>query len=355
MNPRRETKTYPVAGIKSIDTVTGNFEAIVSVFGNVDLHGHRIAADAFDASIARWKTSGDPIPVIFSHQWDDLSAYLGTVDPADVKALLPGDPSLPSAIADFGGLLVKGIFDTTEPEGRKAAKLLKSRAIREFSFAYDVYDEAKGDDGFLDLLELDLIELGPTLKGANPLTQLVAAKSGNSSGAKYLTLEGIADAFGMKTTDVAELVASLETMDHDPAVNRVKAYVTIDGTLERLQEAITLQAQSWASDTYGSNLYNVYIEGTFTDRAVLYVELWDDPAGAGRYFEAAYTITGDAVTLDDPVPVLIAATITPKPRVNSRPATKSADPVQAEPETKTTSPGILRATLEADLIELGDR
>lgn len=300
---RRETKSYPIAGLKAINAETGAFEAIVSVFGNVDLHGHRIDSHAFDASIDRWKASGDPIPVIFSHQWDDLSAYLGTIDPDGLEALQPGDASLPEEIREFGGLKVAGQLDTTEPEGRKAAKLLKSRAVREFSFAYDVFDEAKGDDGHLDLLELDLIEVGPTLKGANPLTQLVSAKSAGS-------LEAVAEAFGLKAGEVLELtaaVAELTDQEHPS-----KAVVQLAGTIEALQGELARQAQAWAADEYGQNLYAVALEGTFTDRAVFYVELWDDPVGGGRYFEAEYSVDGDTVELADLVPVDIVAETRPK-------------------------------------------
>lgn len=303
---RRETKSYPIAGLKAVDTETGRFEAIVSVFGNVDLHGHRIDAKAFDDSIARWQASGDPIPVIFSHQWDDLSSYLGTVDPSEVRALEPGDPDLPPAIADHGGLFVAGQLDTTEPEGRKAAKLLKSRAVREFSFAYDVLDEEQGEDGFLDLTELDLIEIGPTLKGANPLTQLVSAKSAD--------LETVAEAFGLKATEIAELGAALESLETTRAKTRTKAYVTLSGTLERLQESITRAAVAWAEEVYSDQLYEVYIEGTYTDRAVIYVELWADPLGGGRYFETTYEVDGDEVSIGEPVPVDLEVTTAPKSR-----------------------------------------
>lgn len=304
---RRETKSYPIAGLKAIDTETGQFEAIVSVFGNVDLHGHRIDSHAFDASIDRWRASGDPIPVIFSHQWDDLSAYLGTINPDNLEALQPGDDRLPDGLKDFGGLFVAGQLDTTEPEGRKAAKLLKSRAVREFSFAYDVFDEAKGDDGHLDLLELDILEIGPTLKGANPLTQLVSAKSAPA-------LEEIAEAFGLKASEAAELVAATAALaagDTEPAT---KAQVRLAGTIEALQAELTRQAQVWAADEYGANLYAVALEGTFTDSAVVYVELWDDPVGGGRYFEAGYTVEDGTVTLGDLTPVDIVAETRPKTR-----------------------------------------
>ena len=54
---------------------------------------------------------------------------------------------------------------------------MRQRAIKEFSFAYDVQQARPGPGGALDLMQLDLIEVGPTLKGMNPLTALVGVKT----------------------------------------------------------------------------------------------------------------------------------------------------------------------------------
>jgi Caudovirus prohead serine protease len=54
--------------------------------------------------------------------------------------------------------------------------LLKSRRVRQWSFAYDVIKERTADDGVNELIELDLIEIGPTLKGANPMTDTIDVK-----------------------------------------------------------------------------------------------------------------------------------------------------------------------------------
>lgn len=310
MTIRRETKSYPIAGLKAIDTETGSFEAIVSVFGNVDLHGHRIDSHAFDASLERWKAAGDPIPVIFSHQWDDLSAYLGTIDPNNVRALQPGDPDLPPELAEYGGLFVAGNLDTTEPEGRKAAKLLKSRAVREFSFAYDVFDEAKADDGYLDLLELDILEIGPTLKGANPLTQLVSAKS--QAAAEFEeAFAKVADVFNMKSSEVAELVASVtaivdgsesETAETSDRTAKLKAWVQYapEGTIESFLETVRVALIDEALSRFAANLYNVAVEGTYSDgRVLFYVELWDEPVGGGTFYEATFSTEGDEIEVGD--------------------------------------------------------
>jgi uncharacterized protein len=152
------------ATFKALDD-TGTFEAIVSVFGNVDLVGDRIVKGAFAGSIARWQAAGDPIPVVWSHAWGDLDAHIGYVDPADMRET-------------DAGLYVKAHLDVAEDEhARKVHRLLQRRSLKEFSFAYDVVRQRPAEAGVMELLELDVIEVGPTLKGANPATQLLGVKS----------------------------------------------------------------------------------------------------------------------------------------------------------------------------------
>jgi hypothetical protein len=59
---------------KSFATATdadsaGQFEALVAVFNNIDKGGDRILAGAFTKTLAAWRASGDPVPVIWSHEW----------------------------------------------------------------------------------------------------------------------------------------------------------------------------------------------------------------------------------------------------------------------------------------------
>lgn len=143
---------------------SGEFEALVSVYGNVDLIGDRVVAGAFDKSVEAWRESGDPIPIVWSHAWDNPEAHIGFADPADVE-------STPD------GLVIKGRIDVDKPFARQVFDLMSARRVREWSFAYDVIDEAKADDGANDLRELALIEAGPTLKGINPATDTIDVKA----------------------------------------------------------------------------------------------------------------------------------------------------------------------------------
>jgi uncharacterized protein len=153
------TKTRPLTDVKT-DGGEGVFEAIVAVFGNVDSQGDRILPGAFKSSLARWEASGDPLPVIFNHEWDRLD--IGVVEAAEERAK---------------GLWVRAKLDIDEEFPAQIYKRLRRRSLREFSFAFSVIDERRTKDGVNELLELELYEVGPTLKGANPETELLTVKS----------------------------------------------------------------------------------------------------------------------------------------------------------------------------------
>lgn len=143
----------------------GQFEALVSVFGNVDSSGDVVLPGAFTATLAEWAASGDSIPVVWSHRWDDPFAHIGEVV---------------EATETERGLLVKGQLDVENPTGLQVAKLLKARRVKQFSFAYDVLEggfaERDGQEVY-ELRQLKLHEVGPCLLGVNQETQLIAAKS----------------------------------------------------------------------------------------------------------------------------------------------------------------------------------
>jgi hypothetical protein len=59
-------------------------------------------------------------------------------------------------------------------------QLLKEGLVNQMSFAYDVWDEQRATDGANELRELDLIEAGPTLRGANDQADPPAFKANAS-------------------------------------------------------------------------------------------------------------------------------------------------------------------------------
>jgi hypothetical protein len=60
---------------------------------------------------------------------------------------------------------------------RRVHKLMMRRSLKEFSIGYDAIGERTAADGANELTEVDLVEAGPTLKGANPSTELLDVKS----------------------------------------------------------------------------------------------------------------------------------------------------------------------------------
>jgi HK97 family phage prohead protease len=156
-------KAFEVASFKASDETRGEFEALVSVFGNVDHGGERVVKGAFAKTLNRWREHGDPIPVIWNHMWDNPEAHIGKVDAGE-------------AAETDDGLLVKGTIDLDNPFAAQVYRLLKERRVKEFSFGYALKDSQR-KDGALELREIELFELGPTLKGMNPETELLAVKS----------------------------------------------------------------------------------------------------------------------------------------------------------------------------------
>jgi hypothetical protein len=171
-----KTKTMPASYAPSDESA--GFEAIVSVFNNKDYGGDVVRAGAFVDTIAAWKTSGDPIPVLWSHRMDDPSYNIGAVQ--DIEELKAGDSRIPAWanpwVHDNGGLWVKAELDDFG-SAAQVRHLLQKRRVTQFSFSYDVIEEKANQHGENELLKVWLHEVGPTPLGMNPLTTLVGAKS----------------------------------------------------------------------------------------------------------------------------------------------------------------------------------
>jgi HK97 family phage prohead protease len=149
------------------DGDSGEFTAIVSTFGNVDRVGDRIMPGAWTKTLAHWAKSGDPIPIILAHQWDDPFAHIGIARPEDVKQVTKG-------------LQVKGKLDVEDnPVAKQVHRLMQRRSLKEFSIGYDVPagGEKRAADGANEISEITLAECGPCLKGIDPKTELQAVKS----------------------------------------------------------------------------------------------------------------------------------------------------------------------------------
>jgi HK97 family phage prohead protease len=249
----------------------GSFEAIVACFDNVDKVGDRLKSTSFDKTLERWRKSGDPIPVILSHNWEDPFAIIGHADPNQVKAI------------EGRGLYVKGMIDHLDenPLAAQVHRLMGSRLLKEFSFGYTVPagGEKKADDGAYDLYEVNLIEIGPTLKGINPDTELLSLKSAVS------------------------------------AHNKRKSYVDIEipGTFEAIREslagALGQKYPSPADPTKG--WVSVNLVATTPSQVVYQVCEYDNGEKSDATYSASYELDEEGnATIGEPSEVQVS--ITPK-------------------------------------------
>lgn len=231
----RLKKVYDLASFKALpddNGQTGRFEALVSVFGNVDLQGDRVIKGAFEKSIKRWQASGDPVPVLWSHEWADPFAHIGAVNPEDMQETSKG-------------LLVRGTLDIHKPFAAQVYDLLKSRRVKEWSFSYDVVNERPGSDRANELVELDIHELGPALKGANSETETVAVKSVLERAAKVgrvfsakneQRLREAHDLAIQASSIVADVLSSLERVEDEKPIEEQKSDIR-DGEEQAQGEA----------------------------------------------------------------------------------------------------------------------
>jgi HK97 family phage prohead protease len=150
------------ASFKALGGV-GEFAALVSVFGNVDLQGDRVMPGAFKKSLIEWKAGlrKDRVPVLWSH---DSGAQIGSVHPADMRETTRG-------------LEVRGALDMRRRLSREAHSMMKSGTLRSFSFGFNEEDVRPGTDCARELHGLSLEEVSVTSNPANTETQLLSVKS----------------------------------------------------------------------------------------------------------------------------------------------------------------------------------
>lgn len=174
---------FNVVSLKAIEDAdeSGVFEAVVAVFDNVDLVGDRIEKGAFARTL---KEKGFPA-IVWSHAWST----------PPIGAVL-------EAKETDEGLYIKGRLFVADDEDHQIARqvyaAMKAKdgngqaPLRQFSFAYDVVEASMetedGEDVYV-LKDLDVFEVGPCLRGANPETRLVDVK--DISGGKPASDSGV--------------------------------------------------------------------------------------------------------------------------------------------------------------------
>ena len=147
------------------DLEDGVFTAYASVFGNVDAYGDVVVKGAFAETLKDWEKSGNTMPLLYSHRFDDPDYNIGAILEAK---------------EDDHGLWVKGKLDLDSPKGAQVYRLLKGRRLNQLSYAYDVTDGGpvqKDGEHYYELRGLKAYEISLTPIGANQETEVLAVKA----------------------------------------------------------------------------------------------------------------------------------------------------------------------------------
>lgn len=186
-NYRAHVKALPAEGAADGTSAgEGLIEAIVSVFSNLDSQKEVVTPGAFTKSLSQRMPKG-----VWGHDWSQPVART-----EEARELFPGDPLLPDALKELGGLYIKGRFNLQTQRGREAFSDIAFGIVDEFSIGYRVLrarritDEGEEQEdpdspaaffgfgkGVRYLDELDLFEWSPVLVGANPATALLGVKT----------------------------------------------------------------------------------------------------------------------------------------------------------------------------------
>ena len=158
---------YKMASGEAAMPADGIVEGYASTFDREpDSYGDVVAKGAFDDSLARWRESGKPIPLLYGHSTDDPEYNIGKVV---------------DAYEDERGLFVRCEFDADNPKAQYVRKLVQQGRLYQFSFAYQVLDAGtvELDSGIeaYELRKLDLFEVSLVQIPANQHAEVVEVKA----------------------------------------------------------------------------------------------------------------------------------------------------------------------------------
>lgn len=151
----------------------GTLEGYASTWiRKADSYGDVVKQGAFSKCLARLKAENKTIPLIWSHQLDNLKSYIGQVDVLE---------------EDDHGLHFIASFNDSD-DAQKVRQMYKDGVLSKFSFAYDVIDAGPVvlEDGTKanELRELDIFEVSCVLIPANSDASVVDVKTGKRNSAK---------------------------------------------------------------------------------------------------------------------------------------------------------------------------
>lgn len=157
---------YKEFGVKYDDAGNGSVEGYASTWiRKPDSYGDIVKQGAFTATLQERWNGGKGIPLLWAHQMDNISSYIGTAEAAE----------------DDKGLHFVAAFDATE-EAQRVRELYKDGRLSKFSFAFDVKDsgQVELEDGTKanELRELSLFEISCVCVPANDDAEVVDVKAG---------------------------------------------------------------------------------------------------------------------------------------------------------------------------------
>ena len=151
--------------VKYADEGNGMIEGYASTWiRKPDSYGDVVKQGAFKNTLKERWNGGKGIPLLWAHQMNELSSYIGNAD----------------AEEDEKGLHFVAAFDDTE-EAQRVRSLYKDGRLSKFSFAYDIKEEGITtlEDGTKanELKELDLFEISCVCVPANDDAGVVGVKA----------------------------------------------------------------------------------------------------------------------------------------------------------------------------------
>lgn len=199
--------------VKYADEGNGMIEGYASTWiRRPDAYGDVVKQGAFKNTLEQRWNGGKGIPLLWAHQMNELSSYIGKAD----------------AEEDEKGLHFVATFDDTE-EAQRVRDLYKDGRLSKFSFAFDIKEEGITtlEDGTKanELKELDLFEISCVCVPANDDAGVVSVKaedpeikSGKRNSAKD------ADAIRQAITLLQGVLGELDEVDDtDDGEDEVKA------------------------------------------------------------------------------------------------------------------------------------
>lgn len=181
---------------------SGGFVGYAATFDREpDSYGDVIAPHAFDRTVAKWRESGLPVPVLYGHNMADPDYNIGTA----------------TLEVDERGLKATVDFDSS-PKAQRVRELVAAGRVRKMSFAYDVLEsgEVTLESGVKanELRDVELYEVSAVLVPANSHADIIEAKSLRKYGATISKatadeLEAALESIGEAAEIIGEAVAAL--------------------------------------------------------------------------------------------------------------------------------------------------